>query len=59
MTTTTQSSTSAPKRPAQPQRGSGTGQNFGASKVGSKGDLIVSWITTTDHKKIGYLYLIT
>ena len=43
---------SAPPRP-------GRGQDFGASKVGTKGDLIVDWITTTDHKKIGYLYLIT
>ena len=25
----------------------------------SKGQIIVDWITTTDHKKIGYLYLIT
>ena len=25
----------------------------------SKGELVVDWITTTDHKKIGYLYLIT
>jgi cytochrome c oxidase subunit 1 len=25
----------------------------------SKGQLVVDWITTTDHKKIGYLYLIT
>jgi cytochrome c oxidase subunit I len=57
MSTTTQQRTSATQGPAQPKRGSG--QNFGASKVGTKGDLIVDWITTTDHKKIGYLYLIT
>jgi cytochrome c oxidase subunit 1 len=25
----------------------------------SKGRIIVDWVTTTDHKKIGYLYLIT
>jgi Heme/copper-type cytochrome/quinol oxidases, subunit 1 len=25
----------------------------------TKGQVIVDWITTTDHKKIGYLYLIT
>ena len=25
----------------------------------SKGELVVDWVTTTDHKKIGYLYLIT
>jgi cytochrome c oxidase subunit 1 len=32
---------------------------FGASKVERKGNILVSWITTTDHKTIGYLYLIT
>jgi cytochrome c oxidase subunit 1 len=26
---------------------------------GRKGNVVVEWITTTDHKKIGYLYLIT
>ncbi len=59
MTTTTapRTSESRPTPPQQPKRGSG--QNFGASKVGSKGDLIIDWITTTDHKKIGYLYLMT
>jgi cytochrome c oxidase subunit 1 len=25
----------------------------------SKGRILVDWLTTTDHKKIGYLYLIT
>ena len=25
----------------------------------SEGEVIVDWITTTDHNKIGYLYLIT
>ena len=25
----------------------------------SKGRIVVDWLTTTDHKKIGYLYLIT
>lgn len=25
----------------------------------SKGEVIVDWLTTTDHKKIGYLYLMT
>src|SRR4028119_107384 len=25
----------------------------------SKGAVVVDWLTTTDHKKIGYLYLIT
>ena len=27
--------------------------------VGRKGNILVGWITTTDHKRIGYLYLIT
>jgi cytochrome c oxidase subunit 1 len=57
MSTTTAPHASAPQQPTQPSRGSG--QDFGASRVGTKGDLIVDWITTTDHKKIGYLYLIT
>lgn len=25
----------------------------------SKGRIIVSWLTTTDHKTLGYMYLIT
>ncbi|MBK0296627.1 hypothetical protein IAE22_32145, partial [Bacillus sp. S34] len=29
-----------------------------ASKVGRKGNIIVRWITSTDHKTIGYMYLI-
>ncbi|HEY0260329.1 MAG TPA: cytochrome c oxidase subunit I [Lacisediminihabitans sp.] len=37
----------------------GPGQDFGASQVGRKGNILVSWITSTDHKTIGYLYLIT
>ena len=32
---------------------------LGASKVERKGNVVVKWITTTDHKTIGYLYLIT
>jgi cytochrome c oxidase subunit 1 len=32
---------------------------FGPPKVERKGNILVSWITTTDHKTIGYLYLIT
>jgi cytochrome c oxidase subunit 1 len=31
----------------------------GGSQVARKGNLIVEYLTTTDHKKIGYLYLIT
>ncbi len=36
-----------------------SGIDFGESRVGAKGNIIVKWITTTDHKTIGYLYLIT
>ncbi len=32
---------------------------FTTSGVGPKGNILVGWITTTDHKRIGYLYLIT
>ena len=32
---------------------------FGTPNVERKGNIIVKWITTTDHKTIGYLYLIT
>src|SRR5690349_13303951 len=32
---------------------------FGTAKVERKGNVFVKWITTTDHKTIGYLYLIT
>ena len=39
--------------------GTSSGQNFGASKVGRKGNVVVNWITSTDHKTIGYMYLIT
>ena len=28
-------------------------------RVAKKGNVFVDWLTTTDHKKIGYLYLIT
>ena len=36
-----------------------TSQATGQKPVKSKGRILVDWITTTDHKKIGYLYLIT
>src|SRR5690606_25932079 len=32
---------------------------FGTPKVERKGNVVVKWITTTDHKTIGYLYLIS
>jgi cytochrome c oxidase subunit 1 len=31
----------------------------GGGRVERKGNILVKWITTTDHKTIGYLYLIT
>jgi cytochrome c oxidase subunit 1 len=34
-------------------------QTFGTPKVERKGNIVVKWITTTDHKTIGYLYLIS
>ena len=33
--------------------------DFQASRVGRKGNIIVRWATSTDHKTIGYMYLIT
>ena len=34
-------------------------QGLSNAGVARKGNVFVDWITTTDHKKIGYLYLIT
>jgi cytochrome c oxidase subunit 1 len=34
-------------------------QAFGTPSVERKGNIVVKWITTTDHKTIGYLYLIS
>jgi cytochrome c oxidase subunit 1 len=39
--------------------GQSSGQNFNTSRVGRKGNVVVRWITSTDHKVLGYLYLIT
>jgi cytochrome c oxidase subunit 1 len=36
-----------------------TPQGLSNARVAKKGNLFVDWVTTTDHKKIGYLYLIT
>ncbi|MFC5501521.1 cytochrome c oxidase subunit I [Lysinimonas soli] len=36
-----------------------TTTSAGSSKVERKGNVVVKWITTTDHKTIGYLYLIS
>ncbi|NDA80639.1 MAG: cytochrome c oxidase subunit I [Actinobacteria bacterium] len=44
MTTYAERPTAAPMRPSEPR---------------SKGRIIVKWLTTTDHKVIGHLYLIT
>ena len=30
-----------------------------SSRVDQKGNIVVKWITSTDHKTIGYLYLIS
>ncbi len=50
-------STATPTRPAP--GGTGSARPFGVSRVESKGNILVNWITTTDHKKVGYLYLIS
>jgi len=36
-----------------------TPQGLSNARVATKGNVFVDWITTTDHKKVGYLYLIT
>ena len=46
------STTTAPARPA-------SASPFGTPTVERKGNILVRWITSTDHKVIGYLYLIT
>ena len=51
-------STATAPAPTSTVGGTNTGQ-FTASRVGPRGNILVSWITTTDHKKIGYMYLIT
>ncbi|TAM70181.1 MAG: cytochrome ubiquinol oxidase subunit I, partial [Microbacteriaceae bacterium] len=32
---------------------------FGVPSVGRKGNVLVNWMTSTDHKTIGYMYLVT
>ncbi|ROQ40876.1 cytochrome c oxidase subunit 1 [Frondihabitans sp. PhB188] len=39
--------------------GQSSGQNFNTTRVGRKGNVVVRWITSTDHKVLGYMYLIT
>ena len=51
-------STATAPAPASTVGATGPSQ-FTPSRVGPKGNILVSWITTTDHKKIGYMYLIT
>jgi cytochrome c oxidase subunit 1 len=36
-----------------------TAQILGATKMHRKGNILVNWITSTDHKTIGYMYLVT
>src|SRR5690606_37556863 len=52
--TTTASAPSQPDTQAPTQT-----RTVAPTKPTRKGDIIVKWITTTDHKTIGYLYLIT
>jgi cytochrome c oxidase subunit 1 len=48
-----------PRRLRTPRsRGSGDGWLV-TSRVGRKGDVVVSWVTSTDHKVIGNMYLMT
>ena len=39
--------------------GTSTSRTIGTPRIQTKGSVLVGWLTTTDHKKIGYLYLIT
>jgi cytochrome c oxidase subunit 1 len=34
-------------------------QALGGTKIHRKGNILVNWITSTDHKTIGYMYLVT
>ena len=51
-------STATTSAPTSTREGTSAGQTT-TSSVGPKGNVLVGWITTTDHKRIGYLYLIT
>ena len=50
--------TSTLNRPAEAQQPV-TVQDLDRNTVGRKGKIIVDWITSTDHKTIGYMYLIS
>jgi cytochrome c oxidase subunit 1 len=43
----------------RPTAGSGTSQHTVSPTASRKGNVLVEWITSTDHKKIGYMYLIS
>jgi cytochrome c oxidase subunit 1 len=43
----------------RPATVSAPSRTIGVAKVERKGNILVNWITSTDHKTIGYLYLIT
>jgi len=49
--------TTATSRPAA--IGASSPVPLSLSKLERRGNILVSWVTSTDHKKIGYLYLIT
>ncbi|GAA2753756.1 cytochrome c oxidase subunit I [Amnibacterium kyonggiense] len=51
--------TSTLGRPTQQLPAGQAAAAVGGSQVARKGNVIVEYLTTTDHKKIGYLYLIT
>ncbi|MBW4043128.1 MAG: cytochrome ubiquinol oxidase subunit I, partial [Acidobacteria bacterium] len=51
--------TSTLGRPTQQLPAGQAAAAVGGSQVARKGNLIVEYLTTTDHKKIGYLYLVT
>jgi cytochrome c oxidase subunit 1 len=56
MTTTAPAPAQAPvARPAPTP----TSAPFQTNKIHRKGNVLVNWLTSTDHKTIGYLYLIT
>ena len=51
--------TSTLGRPTQLPAGQAQAPTDRGAQVGRKGNVIVEYLTTTDHKKIGYLYLVT
>ena len=57
MSTTTAPASPTTATPSAPQPGPAA--PLGPSQVHRKGNILVNWITSTDHKTIGYMYLIT